>query len=538
MGSKIKKYKSLFNYFLVVLFVLGGCAMGFAQQSLTQVKAKFIDQPITVDGVLDEDIWQEISPVSDFWQYFPADSIKAEYQTSIQIAYDQSNLYVAFRAEARDNNFVVSSLKRDFSALGNDNVTVMFDTFNDGTNAFGFGITPYGVRREFLVSSGGSSIENYNFAWDVKWQGESQIYDNYYTAEMMIPLTSLKFEQGAASWRIRAYRFNIQTNETSSLARVPQSQLLGTLAFADQLVFDQPLGRSRTPIALIPYVNGLSAKNFESDQEKNEILIGGDVKLAVGDGLNLDLTFNPDFSNVEVDDILTNLTRFELRLPERRQFFIDNGDLFGSFGNFFNEARPFFSRRIGLARDTLGNLIQNDIIAGARLSGKLNEDWRLGVLNIQTASDPANEIASNNNAMFALQRKLGARSNLGVFMVNRQRLEDYDFTQESDRYNRVVGVDYNLASSDNTWSGRYYVHQSLNPDDRSGNLSAEAITRYNKNNWVFINDWVYVDNDFKADLGFVPRTDIFKIGNFAQRFFYPNNRTFVNRHNIQMLLIN
>lgn len=538
MGSKIKKYKSLFNYFLVVLFVLGGCAMGFAQQSLTQVKAKFIDQPITVDGVLDEDVWQEISPVSDFWQYFPADSIKAEYQTSIQIAYDQSNLYVAFRAEARDNNFVVSSLKRDFSALGNDNVTVMFDTFNDGTNAFGFGITPYGVRREFLVSSGGSSIENYNFAWDVKWQGESHIYDNYYTAEMMIPLTSLKFEQGAKSWRIRAYRFNIQTNETSSLARVPQSQLLGTLAFADQLVFDQPLGRSRTPIALIPYVNGLSAKNFESDQEKNEILIGGDVKLAVGDGLNLDLTFNPDFSNVEVDDILTNLTRFELRLPERRQFFIDNGDLFGSFGNFFNEARPFFSRRIGLARDTLGNLIQNDIIAGARLSGKLNEDWRLGVLNIQTASDPANEIASNNNAMFVLQRKLGARSNLGAFMVNRQRLEDYDFTQESDRYNRVVGVDYNLASSDNTWSGRYYVHQSLNPDDRTGNLSAEAITRYNKNNWVFINDWVYVDNDFKADLGFVPRTDIFKIGNFAQRFFYPKNRTFVNRHNVQMLLIN
>ena len=155
MGSKIKKYKSLFNYFLVVLFVLGGCAMGFAQQSLTQVKAKFIDQPITVDGVLDEDIWQEISPVSDFWQYFPADSIKAEYQTSIQIAYDQSNLYVAFRAEARDNNFVVSSLKRDFSGLGNDNVTVMFDTFNDGTNAFGFGITPYGVRREFLVSQEG-----------------------------------------------------------------------------------------------------------------------------------------------------------------------------------------------------------------------------------------------------------------------------------------------------------------------------------------------------------------------------------------------
>ena len=119
------------------------------------------------------------------------------------------------------------------------------------------------------------------------------------------------------------------------MTRVPQTQLLGTLAFADDLIFEKPLGKSRTPMTLIPYVNGLAQKDFEDNAADNSILVGGDAKIAIGDGLNLDLTFNPDFSNVEVDDIFTNLTRFELRLPERRQFFIDNSDLFGSFGNFF-----------------------------------------------------------------------------------------------------------------------------------------------------------------------------------------------------------
>ncbi|MDA9361114.1 carbohydrate binding family 9 domain-containing protein [Flavobacteriaceae bacterium] len=509
-----------------------------AQEITEELHAKHMTEVIELDGDLSEPIWQTAQKTTNFWQYFPSDSKVAKYQTTVQFAYDEIALYVGIKAEAVNNNFVVSSLRRDFSGLRNDNVTILFDTFSDGTNAFGFGITPYGVRREFLVSSGGAARENYNFAWDVKWQGESKIFDNYFTSEIRIPFTSLKFEEGATQWRVRPYRFNIQSNETSTLTRVPQTQLLGTLAFADDLIFEKPLGKSRTPMTLIPYVNGLAQKDFEDNAADNSILVGGDAKIAIGDGLNLDLTFNPDFSNVEVDDIFTNLTRFELRLPERRQFFIDNSDLFGSFGNFFNEARPFFSRRIGLARDINNNLIQNDIITGVRLSGKLNEDWRLGILNIQTAADESNEVASNNNTMITLQKKIGKRSNIGAFIVNRERFKEYNFSEENDKYNRVFGVDYNLASEDNTWAGRYYLHKSVNPDDKGGNFSAQAITTYNKNNWVFINDWTYVDNDFTADLGFVPRTDIFKMGNFAQRFFFPKNREVINRNNVQLLFIN
>lgn len=509
-----------------------------AQEQPKQLIAKYITEDIQLDGDLKESIWQAADVADDFWQFFPQDSVKTTYPTEVRIVYNDNTLYVGIRAEAPSNDFVVSSLKRDFRGTTNDNVTLIFDTFSDGTNAFAFGVTPYGVRREILISSGGDSRDGYNVTWDVKWKAESKIYDNYYTVEIAIPFTSIKFKEGATKWRFRPYRWSIQNNEQTTWTRVPQTQLLGSLAFMGELIFEKPLGKSRTPFAVIPYINTLAQRDYTADNPDVDFIAGGDAKVAIGDGMNLDLTFNPDFSNVEVDDIFTNLTRFELLLPERRQFFIDNSDLFGSFGNFFREARPFFSRRIGLARDTSGNLIQNRIIGGARLSGKLNEDWRLGFLNIQTAADNINEIASNNNMMFALQRKVASRSNIGVFMVNRQAFGEYDYLEDNEKYNRVIGADYNLASVNNVWSGRFYVHKSLNPDDTEGNYSAQAIATYNKNNWVAISDWTYVDNEFKADLGFVPRTDIFKMGHFVQRFFYPKNRNIINRQNANLLFIN
>ena len=118
----------------------------------------------------------------------------------------------------------------------------------------------------------------------------------------------------------------------------------------------------------------------------------------------LDLTLNPDFSQVEVDDQIINITRFEVRLPEKRQFFIQNSDLFDNFGDNF-ETQPFFSRRIGVAKDRDGNTIENRIIAGARLSGKLNKNLRLGFLNMQTEEDAENGITANNNTVFSLQQK-------------------------------------------------------------------------------------------------------------------------------------
>ncbi|HJZ40180.1 MAG TPA: DUF5916 domain-containing protein [Bacteroidales bacterium] len=504
-----------------------------AQDSQRRITVKFITEQIKIDGVLDETVWETAEYATDFWQYFPIDSLKARYQTSVRVLYDEHFIYAAFRAEAANGKFIVSSLRRDYGGGNSDNVALMFDTFRDGSNAFLFGATPYGVQRDVLVSGGGA---DYNTTWDMKWQAEGSMHDDHYIVEMAIPFSSLKFKEGDTAWRFQPYRWNLQSNEQSIWGRVPQNQVFSNLAFMGDLVFEKPLGKSHTPFAVIPYINALTDKDYELDKADNRFEFGGDAKVAIGNTMNLDLTINPDFSNVEVDDIFTNLTRFEVFLPEKRQFFIDNSDLFGSFGNIYFDAIPFFSRRIGLARDTSGNLIENRILGGVRLSGKLNENWRLGFLNVQTGEDIRNGIASNNNMMLAVQKKVFSRSNIGFFILNRETFKDYEFLESSDKYNRVMGIDYNLASDDNTWTGKFYLHKSFQPGDAAGNLSSQATATYNTRKYTVIADLVYVDEDFRSDLGFVRRTGIFKSGNGFQRKFYPE-KGIINKHTLGLMAL-
>ena len=160
-------------------------------------------------------------------------------------------------------------------------------------------------------------------------------------------------------------------------------------------------------------------------------------------------------------------------IPEKRQFFIDNSDLFGNFGTSFYTI-PFFSLTIGLERDTTGNLIENSIIGGVRLSGKHSFNYRLVLLNIQIVENTGSEILPNNNMMLALQRQVFSKSNIGFFMLNRQSFLDYDFLCPENEYNRVLGMDFNLASPDNTWTDKFYLHKSLQPGDQKGNLSSQA----------------------------------------------------------------
>ncbi|GAB5475330.1 MAG: hypothetical protein Mars2KO_34290 [Maribacter sp.] len=503
----------------------------FSQKEVKSFTVKFVSETIVPDGILDEPIWEMADGADEFWEYFPLDTIQARKQSEIKILYDDKNLYIAIRAESSGANYATQSLRRDFRGSGSDSFSLVFDTFNDGTNAFLFGINPYGVRREGLIADGGGSQDDFNLSWDVKWRGDAKIYDDYFTAEMIIPLTSLKFEEGATKWRFNSYRVETQSNERSTWTRIPQNQRIYNLAFMGEMVFEKPLGKSRTPLALIPYVNGITAKDFENDNDLNNLKVGADAKISVGNSLNLDLTLNPDFSTVEVDNFITNLTRFEIALPERRQFFIDNNDLFASFGNGFDFS-PFFSRRIGIAQDSTGNTIENNIIGGVRLSGKLTKDLRVGVLNIQTAEDLENRIPSNNNTMLALQQRIFSRSNIGVFFINKQSFETYDFVEREDEYNRVVGIDYNLASKDNTWNGSLITHKSFQPNDKKGNFASSALIRYNTRKFNVFAKGTFIDEDFRSDLGFVRRTDLFKTLISAERVFWPK-KGIVQNHSLQ-----
>lgn len=503
----------------------------FTQTESKSFTVKLISESIIADGVLDEPIWEMAESAKDFWEYFPLDTIQARKQSQIKMLYDDKNIYIGIKAYSSGDNYATQSLKRDFRGSGSDSFSLVFDTFNDGTNAFLFGINPYGVRREALISNGGTSRDDFNLSWDVKWRGDSKIYGDYFTAEMVIPLTSLKFEEGATKWRFNSYRIETQSNERSTWKKIPQNQLIYNLAFMGEMIFEKPLGKSRTPLALIPYVNGLSQKNFENEESVNTFKFGGDSKISIGNTLNLDVTLNPDFSQVEADDQVTNLTRFEVNLPEKRQFFIDNNDLFASFGDGF-DVSPFFSRRIGIAQDTVGETIENRIIGGVRLSGKLTKDLRVGVLNIQTAEDLENKIPSNNNTMLALQQRVFSRSNIGVFFINKQSFNDYDFIAPEDEFNRVLGIDYNLASKDNTWNGKFFTHKSFQPDDNIGNLASGATIRYNTRKFNFFAKGTFVDDDFRSDLGFIRRTDLFKTILSLERVFWPK-KGIIQNHSFQ-----
>lgn len=502
------------------------CCQALLAQSDRSIHIGPINGSIKIDGVLDEPIWSTADPADDFWQYFPSDSVKADQQTEIRMAYDDDKLYVAITCHSIGDQYTVPSLKRDYRAGGSDNITLLIDPFNDGINAYMFGINPRGVRREGLISGGGVSLDGFSNSWDQKWTGEAKTYPDKWTAEIAIPFSILRFNAGNKTWRFSTYRFDMQANERSNWIRVPRNQWVFNLGYMGEMRFEEAPKEQGAVMTFIPYAISSVSKDYEADTDADlDYNIGGDAKISITSGLNLDLTINPDFSQVEVDRQVTNLDRFEIFFPERRQFFLENADLFGSFG--FRNINPFFSRRIGIAKDTTtGNAIQNTIYGGLRLSGKLNEDWRLGILNMQTADDEANGQPSLNFGVVALQRRIGARSNIGIIGVNRQSVQADAETSSIDSYNRTLGIDYNLATANNRWTGKTFLHRSFAVDEGDSPYAHGLRLNYNKRAYELSWQHEYVGEGYDSQVGFVRRTDYKRINPRASLFFYPQESKF------------
>ena len=499
------------------------------------VNVSYINEEIKLDAVLNEASWYKKKPATDFWQYFPTDTLQAKNQSEITMLFDDHNLYIGIKVYSSGNSYIIPSLKRDFRAGGSDNITLLFDTYNDGSNAFLFGINPEGVMREALVSGGGKELRGFTTSWDTKWESVTKQYDDYYISEWAIPLSAFKYKEGEIRWRFNSYMFDTQGNERTTWIQIPQNQFIFNLAFMGDMVFEKPLGKSKTPISIIPYINTIAVKDYEENEEFYELKVGGDAKISISNSLNLDITVNPDFSQVEADQLVTNLTRFEVNLPEKRQFFIENSDLFADFGNS-RDANPFFSRRIGIAKNTSDTYIENDIIGGLRLSGKINTNFRVGLLNVQTKNDSENEIGGNNNTVLALQQKVFSRSNVSFLFINRQDTSNKGFITPEEKYNRVVGIDYNLANKDNSWNGKFYAHKSFTANLDSKDYSAGTRLDYSSKNWRIRASGLYVGENFKSDLGFIRRTDIFKIDPKAEYLLFPKKGE-INRHSFSVVPI-
>ncbi|MBL7871828.1 MAG: carbohydrate binding family 9 domain-containing protein [Cyclobacteriaceae bacterium] len=487
---------------------------------------------IQLDGVPDELVWRDAEVISDLFQQFPNDTSRSVLKTEFRATYDDDFLY--FSAVAYDNvkgGYVISSLRRDFRGAGLDGIAVILDPFQDVTNAFFFGLSPAGVQREGLIANGYLRREDLDLSWDNKWYSETKIHDGYWTVELAIPFKTLRFKGESNRWNVKLYRQDSKENERAIWPLTPRFFEPGNLNYTGEMIWDTPPKKPGSNISLIPYAKGQMSRDFQTDEpQKQTTDFGGDAKIAITSSLNLDLTINPDFSQVEVDRQVTNLDRFELFFPERRQFFLENADLFSSYGHIY--AKPFFSRRLGITRDpNTGLNVQNKINFGVRLSGNINKSWRVGFLNMQTAEIKESKIPSFNNTVATLQRRIGTNSNLRAIFVNQQQFstDSTSFRLGGYNFNRVAGLDYNYSFLNNKWTGNMFFHKQFTEQNPS-NEFAHGYSLIYSSRKLSIN-WYHqiIGTNYTPAIGYVPRNGYKRISPSGAYFMYPKSAT-INNH--------
>ncbi|MBL7775630.1 MAG: hypothetical protein JNK89_06475, partial [Saprospiraceae bacterium] len=355
--------------------------------------------------------------------------------------------------------------------------------------------------------------------------------------EIAIPFKTLRYTvaEGDNTWLINFVRVRLKGWEVSSWRPVPRQYSPNNLAFCHPLHWSEAPPKPGASISLIPYSTARYSVDYRRDPQSQEVLsrpsdskftLGGDAKIGVTPSLNLDLTFNPDFSQVEVDRQVANLSRFELFFPERRQFFLENRDLFAMFG--FPSTRPFFSRRIGLAYNPRTGFNEAvPILAGARLSGKLNDSWRVGLLNMQTDRvnwDSTRVLPAANFTVATVQKKVFQRSALSAIFVDKE-----NFTgklSESQKagiqpWSRAAGLEFNLYTPDNRWVGEWYYHRSLSPDPARRGQTAAHFLGFNDRNFNVHTGYLLVDSNYTSEAGFVPRVGYQNMFARSELIFYP-----------------
>ncbi len=495
---------------LIYLFLALGCQMNSQKRNASfQLHIKKTNLPVVIDGIADDAAWKETEVANDFYMVLPMDTGKANEPSEIRMTYDDKNIYlVATFYHNTRGSYYVESLRRDFAFGKNDNFLLFIDPFNNQTTGFSFGSNAAGAQWDGTMFAGGSVDLN----WDSKWISEVTQDDEKWVFEMALPFKSIRYKEGVREWGINFSRLDLKTGEKSSWTPIPRQFPTASLAYTGVLVWDESPPPQGANFSLIPYVLGSSV--YTEAGTDYDTKAGGDVKLSLTTSLNLDLTANPDFSQVEVDRQVTNLDRFELFFPEKRQFFLENGDLFASFG--YPGIRPFFSRRIGL-----GVPIQ----AGARVSGNLSENWRLGLMDMQTASVDDIGLPGQNFGVISLQRKVFSRSSIGLLYVNKQSL---NYLNDSDsvrlqypQYNRNLGMEYNLASSNNLWTGKAFFLKSFAPQNNGKGVTQAANIEYRSRQWNWGLQEESVGENYSAEVGFVPRRDYINFTSFASHLLFP-----------------
>ncbi len=467
------------------IFCFNGIHGQINNQKNRQITIQAIDTVIQIDG-LEEEVWSTAGQANSFFNHRPSDVGLAESKTTIKMLFNKHFIYILVKAFSDHNRTIVQTLKRD-DFFDNDGLGIVLDPINRQSNGFFFGISSRGAQSEGLIAESGQADWN----WDAKWYSKVVHKDGYWLAEMAIPFYVLRYNESNRTWGINFVRNDLLNNMYSTWVQFPTNFSELDLGYTGTLNWESDIPRAKKRIAVIPSITSTTGRDFQTDEPSEvEWTPSLDVKYALTSSLNLDLTINPDFSQIEVDRQVTNLSRFSLFFPERRTFFLENSDLFSSFGR--SGIRPFFSRKIGLSG---GQSIP--IQMGARLTGNVTEKLRLGLMNVRTAE--AGAIRAQSYSVAAVQHRILKRSSIGGIFVNRQ---DRDLGSD---YNRVGGTELNLSSEDGSISGSVMYNQSFS-DGRSGsNDFASSSVFVNSRSYRLYFQADHIGKNYLADVGFTPR---------------------------------
>ena len=495
------------------------------------VRAIRLTTPLRLDGRLDEAMYGEYSPVSDFIQAEPQPGSSATEKTEVWVAFDEDNVYVTVRAwESQPERMVVNEMRRDSTNVWqNENFLFAFDTLYDRRNSVAFQFNPIGGRMDAQVAN----ESQYNGDWNPIWTVALSRFDGGWVGEAAVPFKSLRYRAGTEQvWGVQFRRINRWKNEISYLTRVPDGT--GNTGFQRASAYGTLVGLQapagwRT-LDLKPYVvSDLTTNRAVTPRLDNEFGgdFGVDAKFTVTQSLTADFTYNTDFAQVEADDQQVNLTRFSLFFPEKREFFLENAGLFlfggANTNNTGDTPTLFYSRRIGLDR---GQLMPLD--AGGRLTGQVGK-YTVGLINIQTGDEDRLALPGANFTVARLRRDILRKSAIGLIYTHRSNMAS------GAGANDAFGIDSRLAFFQNLTINTYWA-KTQTPGLRGHDTSHRAQMGYDGDRYGLTINHLYVGDNFVPDIGFVRRDNMWRQwmqGRFSPR---PKNIPAVRKFTFQGML--
>ncbi len=497
------------------LIILGGYNVSiFAQTTYTQsARPEFnitkIETDPQIDGsILSDSVWMQIPAITDLNQIRPNYGEPGSEKTEVRVTYSKTHFYVGVVCFDTDpQSIVISDSRRDSNLDDEDSFLFIVDTYNDQQNGFLFGTNPNGMEYDAQIDNEGRGNFNQNrtqqsgvvggtnLNWDATWEVKTEIGDYGWSAEFAIPLRSLRFSSGNnKTWGINFQRNISKTTEVVYWAQLPLGFDLKRLSLAGKMHGLDLLNPGN--LKVIPYALMQTVRNKVPDpaDTNTDFEFGADVKYSITPSLTLDLTYNTDFAQVEVDDQQLNLDRFNLFFPEKRPFFLENAGQFsvGSPG----EVDLFFSRRIGISDD--GALVP--IIGGARLSGKIGQT-NVGALTMFTEDVDELGIDKNNFTVARVNHDFAtSRSSIGGVFVSRSGLGDME-----DNHNEVYAVDGRYGLGKKAQLSGFFA-KSNTPGISSKDYSFKGKAEYNWNGWLINGAYTEVGQGFNPEVGFLQRS--------------------------------